>query len=305
MISPSVGWFLLHFCDYPPQHILMHYCPDLVETTVSPQHVCLPNHSPFDGWSLIARSPQQALLQFHIRDSPATVTAPLLTHNELYFLTPASDIRPSASIRSVLSAELWHQRLGHPGLTQFDAIAKCSTGVPSQLVSSAHPFWHCQICLDANPKLSPMGPALSTCELLSATRFHIDFGFMRASSKKYRPQKGAPRVVTSVDGFNAYLLIADAKTCYTFVFLTVSKAPPHQILDQFLAKYGLNTGSPFLRMDQGGELWRSALIRGVAAQHGYDIEPTGSDSANQNGKVEQLNGTFGVMVCALRYSAGL
>jgi hypothetical protein len=81
MISPSVGWFLLHLCDYPPQRILMHYCPDLVETIVSPQHVCLPTHSPFDRWSLIARLPQQALLQFHIRDSPVTVTDPLLTHN--------------------------------------------------------------------------------------------------------------------------------------------------------------------------------------------------------------------------------
>jgi hypothetical protein len=235
MTSPSVGWFILHFCDYPPQRILMHYCPDLVETIVSPQHACLTTHSPFDGWSLIACSPQQAFLQFHIRDLPDTATAPLLTHHELYFLSPASDLCPSASIRSVLSAELWHQRLGHPGLTQLDAIAKHSTGVPSQLVSSAHPFWHCQICSDANPKRSPMGPTLSTCELLPATRFHIDFGFMRASSEKYRPQKGAPRVVTSVDGFNAYLLIADAKTRYTFVFLTVSKAPPHEILDQFLA----------------------------------------------------------------------
>jgi hypothetical protein len=26
----------------------------------------------------------------------------------------------------------------------------------------------------------------------------------------------------------------------------------------------------FLRMDQGGEQWCSALIHGVAAQHGYD-----------------------------------
>jgi hypothetical protein len=135
--------------------------------------------------------------------------------------------------------------------------------------------------------------------------FIFDFGLMRASSKKYLPQKGAPRAVTSVDGFNAYLLIADAKTRHTFVFLTVSKAPPRQILDQFLAKHGLNTGSHFLCMDQGGELWRSALIRVVAAQHSYAIEPTGSDSANQNGKVERLNGTFGVMVRALLYSPGL
>jgi hypothetical protein len=38
---------------------------------------------------------------------------------------------------------------------------------------------------------------------------------------------------------------------------------------------------------------------------GYIIEPTGSNSAWQNGKVERLNGTFGVMVRCLRYRAGL
>jgi hypothetical protein len=67
-----------------------------------------------------------------------------------------------------------------------------------------------------------MGPTLLTCDLLPATHFHLE----RASLEKYWPIKGAPCVVTSFDGFNAYLLIVDANTCYTFVFLTVSKAPP-------------------------------------------------------------------------------
>jgi hypothetical protein len=49
-------------------------------------------------------------------------------------------------------------------------------------------------------------------------------------------------------------------------------------------------------MDQGGELWRSKLIRDVAAKAGYAIEPTGSDAGNENGKVERTNGTFGAMV---------
>ena len=36
------------------------------------------------------------------------------------------------------------------------------------------------------------------------------------------------------------------------------------------------------------------------------MEPTpGSDSPHQNGKVECLNGTFGVMVHSLLYSSGL
>jgi hypothetical protein len=58
-------------------------------------------------------------------------------------------------------------------------------------------------------------------------------------------------------------------------------------------------------MDQGGELWGSAQLRNIANAAGYIIEPTGSNSAWQNGKVERLNGTFGVMVKCLLYSAGL
>jgi hypothetical protein len=58
-------------------------------------------------------------------------------------------------------------------------------------------------------------------------------------------------------------------------------------------------------MDQGGELWGSDQLRDVAHAAGYIIEPTGSDSAWQNGKVERINGTFGVMVRCLLYSAGL
>ena len=49
MISSSAGWFLLYFCNSPPHRIFMHYCPDLVETIISPQHVCMPGHSFFNG----------------------------------------------------------------------------------------------------------------------------------------------------------------------------------------------------------------------------------------------------------------
>mgnify|MGYP006166984397 FL=1 len=68
---------------------------------------------------------------------------------------------------------------------------------------------------------------------------------------------------------------------------------------------GLPNGYRALRLDQGGELWRSAALRDVTANAGYIMEPTGSDSPHQNGKVERLNGTFGVMVRSLLYSSGL
>jgi hypothetical protein len=58
-------------------------------------------------------------------------------------------------------------------------------------------------------------------------------------------------------------------------------------------------------MDQGGELWRSNELRDVDFAAGYDFEPTGSNAASENGKVERASGTFGAMVRCLLYSAGL
>jgi hypothetical protein len=54
-------------------------------------------------------------------------------------------------------------------------------------------------------------------------------------------------------------------------------------------------------MDQGDELWRSNEFREVASAAGYAIEPTGSDAASKNSKVERPNGTFGAMVRCLLY----
>jgi hypothetical protein len=79
-----------------------------------------------------------------------------------------------------------------------------------------------------------MGPALSTEDLLPGTRFRLDFGFIRASLDSSTPSKKSPWVVTSIDaGFNAYLLITDTATRYTWCFPTVSKAPPIAILEKF------------------------------------------------------------------------
>jgi len=128
---------------------------------------------------------------------------------------------------------------------------------------------------------------------------------MRASSESFHKTPGASRVVDSYDGYNSYLLITDAKTRFTWVFLTTSKAPPIDLVKTFLLQNGLPNGYRALRLDQGGELWRSAALRDVTANAGYIMEPTGSDSPHQNGKVERLNGTFGVMVRSLLYSSGL
>jgi hypothetical protein len=105
-----------------------------------------------------------------------------------------------------------------------------------------------------------MGPTDPVEDLIPGSRFHLDFGFMRASSESFKKQLGATRVVTSYDDYNSYLLITDAKTRYTWIFLTASKDPPCDIVTRFLKTFGLKSVYRSLRMDQGGELWRSSAV---------------------------------------------
>jgi hypothetical protein len=58
-------------------------------------------------------------------------------------------------------------------------------------------------------------------------------------------------------------------------------------------------------MDQGGELWRLHELCDISSAAVYTMEPTGSNAALENGKVERPNAIFGAMVPCLLYSAGL
>jgi hypothetical protein len=140
-----------------------------------------------------------------------------------------------------------------------------------------------------------MGDTSSTIKLLPGTRFHLHFGFILAPSMDFCVTAGH-RIVTSYDGNNTFLLIFCTKARHTWVLCQPSKAPLIHILEHFLEVKGLKDGPRFLRLDQGGELWRSKLLRDVAAKAGYAIEPTGLDAGNEYGKVEHTNGTFGEKV---------
>jgi hypothetical protein len=51
-----------------------------------------------------------------------------------------------------------------------------------------------------------------------------------------------------------------------------------------------------IRVYQGGAFARSDDLRTIVSKHGYVVESTGSDNPSQNGRVERLDQTFGVMV---------
>jgi hypothetical protein len=203
-----------------------------------------------------------------------------------------------------LMCDIWHQHIGHPRPTHLSLLANHITGLPSLLTEGFHPMHYCQACNDGKIRRALMGANSNTDPMLPGTRFRLDFVFRRASSADFGVSAGN-RVVASYDGNNTYLPIVCAKSCHTWIFCQASKSSLIFIIELFLALNGLKTGSRFLRMDQGGELWRSHQLCDVYAAAGYAMAPTGSDAASKNGKVERPNGTFSAMVRCLLYSAGL
>jgi hypothetical protein len=122
-------------------------------------------------------------------------------------------------------------------MTQLAHLLHHATGLlpPQQL--HTHPLRACQVCHDARVRKQPAGHVQPATDIRPGSRFHLAFGFMRASS--YQREKGKDRVVLSHDGYNAYCLITDACSRYTWCFLTTSKEPPVNILDMFLTRHGL------------------------------------------------------------------
>ena len=136
-------------------------------------------------------------------------------------------------------------------------------------------------------------------------RFYMDFGFLRASTSDLtQPTQGCDCVVYSHDGFTSYLLIVDEASRYIWVFLTHSKSPPPNIIDEFLKTHGLPDGG-FIRTDQGGELAGSQAFLDVCGINHYKSKPTGSDTPSQNGPVEIYNNKFGARVRSLLYGSCL
>jgi hypothetical protein len=285
MTASILGMFVLPFSDGSTCDIPMYYCPSLADTIVSLHHFTSSAivYCRYNGYCLINIP---GIILSHWNDNDTSCIA-LNKSKDLYFISGSTPDSLGSRVSRLatkpqLLSELWHQRLGHPGPTQLGALAKHSTGLPSLI--TMHPMHLCQACYDEKIQRADKGPISDTGLLLPGTRFHLDFGFIRALSADFGVTMGN-RVVTSYDGNNLYLIIVCAKTRQTWVFFQASKSPPIFIIERFLASNGLKAGPCYLCMDQGGELWRSNELRYIDFAAGCDFEPTGSDAASDNGKV--------------------
>jgi hypothetical protein len=108
---------------------------------------------------------------------------------------------------------------------------------------------------------------------VKGARFHTDFGFFN---------------VPLVRGFNSFLLIVEAVTLYTWVFLRRNKNPQIALWIWFREYITKTYRVPALawRTNNGGELWGSSAFRvAVTSQHCV-MESTGGYNSASNGKAE-------------------
>mmetsp|Transcript_4433 Transcript_4433/g.6561 ORF Transcript_4433/g.6561 Transcript_4433/m.6561 type:complete len:721 (+) Transcript_4433:1450-3612(+) len=114
------------------------------------------------------------------------------------------------------------------------------------------------------------------------------------------------RRITSIDGYNSYLIIIDRKTRRHWTFLTKSKTPPLDQVRSFLHKNACHfSRRKLIRTDQGGELYKSHAFQQLADSLGFILEPTAPDAPFQNGLAERPNRTLGEIMKCLLYQSQL
>lgn len=241
---------------------------------------------------------------------------------------------------------LWHKRLGCPGETNSkelhkhvigcpvlkrNAFFKCKycmqdkatyrpmpsglvklklVGTPSSDQTGTETLPadvdHPESMLDAevDPE-EPVDPRdIPAPDLQPGQMFQMDMGFVRGSGYSTKDEDG--RRITSLDGYNSYLIIVDRKTRRHWVFLTKSKSPPIQFCQQFLQQNKCRFSTrKIIRSDQGGELYRSTAFQEMTNQEGFILQPTATDASFQNGLAERPNRTLAETMRCLLHNAGL
>jgi hypothetical protein len=237
-------------------------------------------------------------------DAPTTLPPPRTP--PLSIPTPKTVDSTGLSLRQrqQLEFDLWQARLGHCNEWQLQVLPQAVDGTPDKFYP--HPFasydWYNSARIRKQPAPKGRHPSRAKAK---QQRFFMDFGFLRASTSDYtRPDPKRDRVITSFDGYNSYLLVVDEFTKYVWVFLCKSKDPPIATVEWFLKANGLPAGGN-IRCDQGGELASCTEFVTKMALLGYDVEPTGADSPEQNKGAEKWNDVFGVTVRVLLYGSGL
>ena len=298
--------------------IEMLHCPNSSGTIISPTAIVTQFKNEYHGWTITADCDSgHGVLRLMYRNSIQDDEFHLQKSNDLWyhsgFLPTSNNLQCKPTVKALSDAasyELWHQRLAHPGQNIMQNIHKYVIGIP-KLRGNA--FYKCSSCMSAKISKRSIGssnpthnkPSINTVvkqdDSQLGQHFSMDFGFMRSSS--YRDKNELGKTITSIDGYNSYLLIIERKSRFIWIFLTSSKFPPVSAAKSILEKFKSKNTHRTVRTDQGGELGKSDDFREMISDCGFSLEITGSDASAQNGLAENPNKSLAMMVRCLLYSS--
>ena len=194
---------------------------------------------------------------------------------------------------------LWHQRLGHIHSRRVADMHKYAIGVPELPIASAAD--QCPTCMAAKMRKSARGQEDSRKATQCYQGLSIDFGFVVQSSKNTKRY----RVNLGFNYETCYVVISDHYSGVLFGKAFKSKAPPIEYFHRWLSAFSPNCHDKYVRFDQGGELGRSAVVKGTFSKFDYDIQLTGADASHQNGPAERPHQAIGNAMRALLKGASL
>ena len=297
------------------------HCPKLSGTIISSTAIITQYKQNYYGWSMVVDCDKgKGFIHLLRQNALQKDTFPVHKVNDLWF--HQDFVSSPNNSKSTLSAhvctlvhaanfELWHQQLAHPGNRTMENIHMYANGVPTL---KGNAFWKCPSCISSKMQKRPIGKnnaktihkpvsVISTAaKKCLGQHWHMDFGFMHGSSYK-KTDSGS--TITSMDGYNSYLLIIERHLRFIWIFLTQSKHPPLEAAKSVLEKFKSVIKHRTVRTDQGGELAKSKDFQNMIGECGFTLEITGSDASTQNGLAENPNCSLVHMVKCLLYSAEL
>ena len=190
---------------------------------------------------------------------------------------------------TVVSAELWHKRLGHLGYSSIGPLSHMVHGIPTKLKIPT------DIC--------------DTCALVKQTmQPRVSSKLPRADTYLYRVHTDlcGPMQTRAIGGGRYALLATDEYTGFTLHRILKTKDEVEHYLPLILDEFERDTHLKVknLRADNGGEFSSTVLLEYLQNRNIY-MEPTPPYSPPSNGMAERANRTMMDKVRALLYNAKL
>jgi len=183
-------------------NVKCYYCPDAVETIISPTAV-LASSTVFCKWTQHRfKDPSiPGYLKFSNATNNVSMTISLICKNGLYYCQTTAYVQDSTPLRPKVQklysrerptpttkarqteSELWLFWFGSPCESQLHHLPTCVTGTPTKF--EWHPFRYIDFKEQAYARKQPVN---KTSERLPecGREYYMDFGFMRASTADYK-----------------------------------------------------------------------------------------------------------------------